>query len=239
VAAEPVEPAGALAWERTLRSELETGGLWTRDTQGPDYARLRPYGPTTTRGFPVHPDLEERLLRPGRHPDPVVAHALATCAGYAYSGAETVSMIMARLGLEENHCRMIGSSVDAMFIRSTAFLIQSRSGKVAILCYRGTEPTDLVGWMTDADVMPERMPYRFGDPHATVHAGFYRNVRATRYEVMSALKRACRGLSVRAPLPGETGLPRMDARSTRSASPCPATSGSPVPAARTRSCART
>jgi hypothetical protein len=214
VAAEPVEaaePAGALAWERTLRSELETGGLWTRDTQGPDYARLRPYGPTTTRGFPVHPDLEERLLRPGRHPDPVVAHALATCAGYAYSGAETVSMIMARLGLEENHCRMIGSSVDAMFIRSTAFLIQSRSGKVAILCYRGTEPTDLVGWMTDADVMPERMPYRFGDPHATVHAGFYRNVRATRYEVMSALKRACRGLSVRAPLPGETGLPRMDA----------------------------
>ena len=211
MAAEPVEAAGTLAWERTLRCELETGGLWTRDTQGPDYARLRPYGPTTTRGFPVHPDLEERLLRPGRHPDPVVAHALATCAGYAYSGTETVSMIMARLGLEENHCRMIGSSVDAMFIRSTAFLIQSRSGKVAILCYRGTEPTDLVSWMTDADVMPERMPYRFGDPHATVHAGFYRNVRATRYEVMSALKRACRGFSVRAPLPGETGLPRMDA----------------------------
>jgi hypothetical protein len=217
VAAEPVEatePVGALPtleWERTLRSQLETGGLWTRDAVGPDYARLRPYGPTTTPGFPVYPDLEARLLRAVRHPDRAVAHALATCAAYAYSGVETVSMIMARLGLEENHCRMIGSSVDAMFIRSTAFLIQSRSGKVAILCYRGTESADLISWMTDADVMPERMPYRFGDPHATVHAGFYRNVRATRYEVMSALKRACRGLSVRAPLPGEIDTPRLDA----------------------------
>ncbi|MGH3379851.1 MAG: lipase family protein [Actinoallomurus sp.] len=216
---EPVEipePAGALTpleWETTLRRQLETGGLWTRDTLGPDYARLRPYGPRTTHGFPVHPDLEARLLRPGRHPDPVVAHVLATCAAYAYAGTETVSMIMARLGLEENHCRMITSSVDAMFIRSTAFLIQSRSGRVAVLCYRGTEPTDFVSWMTDADVVPERMSYRFGDPYATVHAGFYRNVRATRYEVMAALKRACQGRSVRAPLPDDVdgAAPRLDA----------------------------
>jgi hypothetical protein len=130
---------------------------------------------------------------------------MATCAAYAYSGTETVSMIMARMGLEENHCRMIGSSIDAMFVRSTAYLIQSASGRVAILCYRGTQPADGIGWMTDADVQPERMTYRFGDPHATVHAGFYRNVRTTRYEVVAALKRACRGLSVRAPLPDDPG----------------------------------
>jgi hypothetical protein len=208
--AEPVSALSALEWERTLRSQLETGGLWTRDTLGPDYTRLRPYGPRTTLGFPVYPDLEERLLRPVRHPDPAIAHVMATCAAYAYSGTETVSMIMARLGLEENHCRMVTSAVEAMFIRSTAFLIQSRSGKVAVLCYRGTEPTDLVSWMADADVVPERMTYRFGDPCATVHAGFYRNVRATRYEVMAALKRACQGLSVRAPLPDEVAPPRMD-----------------------------
>jgi hypothetical protein len=166
---EPVEPAGTpepagaltpLEWERTLREQLGTGGLWTRDTLGPDYTRLRPYGPRTTPGFPVHPNLEERLLHPRRQPDPVIAHVLAACAAYAYAGTETVSMIMARLGLEENRCRMITSSVDAMFIRSTAFLIQSRSGRVAVLCYRGTEPADFVGWMTDADVVPERMSYR-------------------------------------------------------------------------------
>jgi Lipase (class 3) len=206
MAVEPLEtarPLDTLEWERALRRELETGGLWTRDTVGPDYARLRPYGPTTTAGFPVYPDLEARLLNPHRRPDPVIAHVMATCAAYAYSDAETLSMIMARLGLAENQCRMITSSVDAMFVRSTAFLVQSRSGKVAILGYRGTEPTDFVSWMTDADVVPERMPYRFGDPYATVHAGFYRNVRATRYEVLSALKRACTGRSVRATLPDE------------------------------------
>ncbi|GAB2848801.1 hypothetical protein GCM10027176_60230 [Actinoallomurus bryophytorum] len=217
MAAEPMEPAAApagalsaLEWESKLRREFETAGLWARDTLGPDYTELRPYGPRTTPGFPVYPDLEDRLLRTGRHPDPVIAHALATCAAYAYSDAETVSMIMARLGLEKNHCRVVTSSVDAMFIRSTAFLVQSASGRVAILCYRGTVPTDFTGWMTDADVAPERMTYRIGDPRATVHAGFYRNVRATRYEVVAALKRACQGRSVRAPLPDEPDGPRMD-----------------------------
>lgn len=202
-----------LGWEGALREELDTGGLWIRDTQGPGLAELRPYGPRATQGFPVYPDLERRLLGVTEHPDPAVAHALATCAAYSYADAETVSMIMARMGLDENHCRMIDSSVDGMFIRSTAFLIQSKTGKVAILCYRGTEPMSFINWMTDADVEPERMAYGFGDPCATVHAGFYRNVRATRYQVMWALKRACAGRSVRVPLPAETdgaAQPPMD-----------------------------
>jgi Lipase (class 3) len=206
--AEPMDtPGGELSplwWESRLRGELEAGGLWTRDTLGPGYTELRPYGPRTTTGFPVYPDLEEHLLHAVRHPDPVIAHVMATCAAYAYAGAETLSMIMARLGLERNHCRMVSSSVDGMFIRSTAFLVQSASGRAAILCYRGTEPTDLVSWLTDADVLPERMTYRIGDPRATVHAGFYRNVRATRYEVLTGLRRACQGRSVRARLPDET-----------------------------------
>jgi hypothetical protein len=196
-------------WEDLLRDQLRAGGLWTRDARGPSYAELRPYGPRTTPGFPVYADLEARLLDAREHPDPVIAHTLATCSAYAYSSAETVSMIMARMGLEENHCRMISSSVDAMFIRSTAFLVQSRSGRVAILCYRGTEPMNFINWMTDADVEPERMNYRFGDPGATVHAGFYRNVRATRYEVTTALKHACHGRSVCGPFP--EGLERLEA----------------------------
>lgn len=196
-------------WEDLLRDQLRAGGLWTRDARGPTYAELRPYGPRTTPGFPVYADLEERLLGTYEHPDPVIAHTLATCSGYAYSSAETVSMIMARLGLEANNCRMISSSVDAMFIKSTAFLIQSRSGRVAILCYRGTEPMNFINWMTDADVAPERMTYRVGDHCPTVHAGFYRNVRATRYEVTAALKHACHGRAVRVPFP--KGLERLQA----------------------------
>jgi hypothetical protein len=93
-----------------------------------------------------------------------------------------------------------------MFIRSTSFLIQSEDGRVAILCYRGTEPLNFISWLTDADLEPERIGYQFGDPCATVHGGFYRNVRATRYEVMQTLSRALKGQSVRAPLDSEPDL---------------------------------
>jgi len=105
--------------------------------------------------------------------------------------------------------------VDAMFIRSTAYLIQSSDGSVVILAYRGTEATNLINWLTDADVHPDKIAFLF-PPDATnagpwssppdaeaaqaqayaVHAGFYRNVRATRFEVIAALKRALDGRSV-------------------------------------------
>ena len=42
--------------------------------------------------------------------------------------------------------------------------------------------------MTDIDVEPERINYQFGDPHASVHAGFYRNVRATRYDTAAVVR---------------------------------------------------
>ncbi|XVQ06574.1 lipase family protein [Spirillospora sp. CA-255316] len=172
------------------------GRLWTRETQAPSYAELRPFGDPETSGFPVYQNLEELLLQARVHPDPVVAHVMATCAAYAYSGPETVSMIMARMGLADNRCRMIQLSVDAMLLRSTAFVVQSRSGRVAILCYRGTEPLNLINWMLTIDLEPERIGYQIGDQSPAVHGGFYRNTRATRYEVMNTLKRACEGRSV-------------------------------------------
>lgn len=206
-----------------MRSVLETGGLWTIDTRAPSYRQLRPFNQPDrarysqlpeadeesaayweTDGFPVHKGLSTHLAGIEEHPDPVAAHVMAVCSGYAYSGAETVSMIMARLGLEKNHCRLISATVDAMFICSRAFLVQSGDGKVVILCYRGTEPTNLANGLTDVDVEPERINYQFEDPCASVHAGFYRNVRATRHEVMEALRRAVAGRSVRKPVEGES-----------------------------------
>lgn len=212
---------------RMMRSVLETGGLWTVDTQAPSYQQLRPFNQPDgalsaqlaeageeasaayweTDGFPVHKGLSTHLANLTgieQHPDPVAAHVMAVCSGYAYSGVETVSMITARMGLDKNHCRLISATVDAMFICSRAFLIQSGDGKVVILCYRGTEPTNLANGLTDVDVEPERINYQFEDPCASVHAGFYRNVRATRHEVMEALRRAVAGRSVRKPVEGES-----------------------------------
>ncbi len=188
-------------------------GMRSAETRAPTYRRLRPFRgaeSVTSPTFPVYRDLVERLLRAHSAPsdppqwDPVAAHVLATIAGYAYSDADTVAMMAARLGLEENRCAMVAQNVDAMFICSTAFLVQSRCGRVAILCYRGTEPGNFINWLTNADVNPEAVPWRFGGESAvhSVHAGFYRNVRATRYAVGEKLLLALQGKPIAGGGPG-------------------------------------
>ena len=187
----------------------------------PPLSTLRPTKPTSSATFPVYHDLEASLAKeqqqPDKKPPATVAHTLAVAAGYAYSDANTVSMMLARMGLQDNHCLKVDMTVDAMFIRSTAFLIQSSDGSVVILAYRGTEPTNLVNWLTDADVHPDKIAFPFprdakaadsakssSPPDAEVvsaksyaiHAGFYRNVRATRFAVIAALERALDGRSV-------------------------------------------
>lgn len=176
------------------------------ESTAPSYEQLRPLKPLTTPTFPVYPQLADALVATERHPDGTVAHVLATCAGYAYSDADTVAMIMARMGLNDNHCLKIAQFVDPMFISSTSFLVQSQDGRSLILCYRGTEPVSLINWLTDADINPETVTIAFPDAPGAfeVHGGFYRNVRATRWEVIAALERALHGQSI---LPHRGSMP--------------------------------
>jgi hypothetical protein len=175
----------------------------------PSYSTLRPLKPKRSSGFPVYDDLAARMCAVDKVPDPTIAHVLAVAAGYAYSDAETESMIMARMGFEANHCLKVAQSVDAMFIESTAYLIQSQDGSVVILAYRGTQPANLVNWLTDADILPDQIAFPFPGSEETfaVHAGFYRNVRATRYAVIAALQRAMLGRSVLDDGTGAASLP--------------------------------
>ncbi len=168
------------------------------DTVAPSYEQLRPLKPIITDTFPVYSKLVHTLNTAQKHADDTVAHVLGTCSAYAYSDGDTVAMIMARLGLNDNHCLRVEQSVDAMFIRSTAYLLQSKCGRVVILCYRGTEPVNVVNWLTDADVSPEKVTFDLPGENDSfeVHGGFYRNVRATRHEVLNALVRAYNGRSV-------------------------------------------
>ncbi|MFD0331924.1 lipase family protein [Streptacidiphilus monticola] len=94
---------------------------------------------------------------------------------------------------------MIGTYVDAMFIASTAFLVQSASGRVVILAYRGTQPTGLISWLADADLARSKIALTVGGEPCDVHGGFYRNTRATRYKITEALLRAKQGLPITAP----------------------------------------
>ncbi len=154
--------------------------------------------------FPVHEGLVERFLRTHRDAaeewDPVIAHTLAAAAGYAYSDAGTVAMMLARLGFAENACVRVSQAVDAMFIHSTATLIQSRCGRVVVLAYRGTEPASLASWLGDADAGPEPGTFQIGGVRdgVRVHGGFQLNVRATWWGVMEELRRALAGRSLAA-----------------------------------------
>ena len=197
-----------------MTSSISTGftvedGVGVQDARAPQYRELRPL--TVAKGddpvqhsvFPVYPDLVERLLTPltplipgNPYPDHTVAHTLATCSGYAYSDAHTLSTMMARMGLANNRCRMINMQVDAMLITSTAFLVQSEDGKVVILGYRGTDPTNVITLLGDLDIYQHGVGIPIGGKTYAAHAGFYRNTRATRFKVVEALLRAQQGYPV-------------------------------------------
>lgn len=157
--------------------------------------------PSCAAPFPIHQDLVARMLAAhapnADERDPVVAHVLATCAGYAYAGTATVATMMARVGLMEGACVRIAQVVSAMRIVSTAYLVQSRCGRVVVLCYRGTEGDNIDNWLTDVDVDPETIT--LGGAPVQVHSGFYRNIRVTRSDVLEVLAHGLAGRSLLEP----------------------------------------
>jgi hypothetical protein len=101
---------------------------------------------------------------------------------------------------------MVSEYVDVLFLTSTSYLLQSKDGRVVILCYQGTPPTNVITWLTDLEIDPVKveMPAPGGSREYAVHAGFYRNVRSTRYVLEGALTEAIEGRSVR---PGGEPMP--------------------------------
>jgi hypothetical protein len=169
-----------------------------RQDQAPSYTELRPVkGLTPT--FPVYKNLVEHLVGVPRGTyDATARHVCAVASGWAYADSDTAAMMTARLGLEENRYLEASICNDAMFIASHALLMQSKCGRVVILCYRGTEPRNFINWLTDADVNPVKtsIPVGTSEREALVHGGFYRNLRATWHEVVGALRRAVDGRPV-------------------------------------------
>jgi hypothetical protein len=151
--------------------------------------------------FPIYADPVGDLLRAHigdtADRDAAVAHVLAVLSGYAYSDTATVAMMAGRLGMAGSVCVRIAQAVDAMTIFSTGYLLQSRCGRVVILCYRGTESANLGNWLGDADVGSHTIDV--GGGRLTVHSGFDRNVSATRWPILELLQAAARGESIARP----------------------------------------
>ena len=148
--------------------------------------------------FPIYADPIKDFL--GAHAtedsgrDPASAHILAVLSGYAYADTATVMMMAGRLGLGGSACVRVIQAVDAMWIFSTAYFLQSRCGRLGILCYRGTEPANLANWLGDADVGSDTIG--LDGARLSVHSGFYRNMLATRWPVLELLHAAARGESL-------------------------------------------
>ena len=167
-------------------------------TKAPPSSKLRPVKskspPDPSAPFPVYQNLVDTMVRGD---EDVVRHVCAVLAAWAYSDIDTLSEIMARMGLEDNVCRSIVVHNNAMLVSSTSYLVQSACGRVVLLAYRGTDPFDLATWAADADVNPALVPVPPGAGlHPSVHGGFYRNQRATWFDVAEGLQGAASKKSI-------------------------------------------
>jgi hypothetical protein len=165
-------------------------------------AQRRIRGERSRPPFPVYGDPVGELLAAhasfdGATSNPTVAHILSVAAGYAYAEIETMARMMSRIGFDSHATVCVSETIDAMYINTTAYLTQSRCGRVVILSYRGTPPASLVTWLGNADTGSDSM--RIGGEAVPVHSGFYRNFRATRLAIIEELSTALRGRSLADP----------------------------------------
>lgn len=100
--------------------------------------------------------------------DSKAAALFAAASAWAYSDVDTFARMLCRRGLY-GQCLALKVGNDALLVDTTAFVFQSHDQRLLIVCARGTQPTNLINWLTDATV---RM-----DPFAAaghVHGGFFR-----------------------------------------------------------------
>jgi hypothetical protein len=113
------------------------------------------------------------------------ANILAEIAAWAYSDAETLVDALHHRGIvgPGTTCHQISVSNDAMLVVATAFII--RSGSIGVLCFRGTEPSNAINFLTDVNVNPKDF---FSMGH--IHGGFHRNLRAVWGDVAEQIQDA-------------------------------------------------
>jgi hypothetical protein len=104
--------------------------------------------------------------------NPAVAYLTSVISAWAYSDAETLATKLQYYGLEGAHIREITVVNNALLVVATGYLVLSKTGRVGIVAFRGTDPASFITWLTDAQVQQRA----FLGGH--VHSGFYGNVKA-------------------------------------------------------------
>lgn len=125
--------------------------------------------------------------------DAKAALLLSAASTWAYSDLDTFARLLTRGGLNEASFAALSFTNDALLLDSAAYMVQSADRRVAILCFRGTQPLNLIDWLTDASGKPD--PFEAVGP---VHGGFNRAVRAMWPTIRDLLEKAQQGRSISA-----------------------------------------
>jgi hypothetical protein len=154
-----------------------------------------PFGDSTAHVSPIDD------ITPGGY-DPEIAYLMSIVSAWAYADETALSAKLPHYGIRGAHVRRVSVQNDALLVVATAYLVQSPSGRVAVLAFRGTDPASFVTMFADGEVMQRP----FGG-HG-VHAGFYANVEAVWDDVFEALQAAREGVflgdgGARVPLPNK------------------------------------
>jgi Lipase (class 3) len=123
---------------------------------------------------------------PGAY-DPELAYLMSVVSAWAYADEQALAAKLPHYGIQGAHVRRVSVQNDALLVVATAYLVQSKSGKVGVLAFRGTDPASFVTIFADGEVM-QRPFVGHG-----VHAGFYSNVEAVWDDVSEALAAALQG----------------------------------------------
>ncbi|WP_437669261.1 lipase family protein [Sorangium sp. So ce131] len=130
-------------------------------------------------------------VREGVH-DRNIANLLGIASAWSYSDIDTFARLIHRRGVAEyNETVGVTNANPALFVDTTAYLVQSRDKKLAILVFRGTGLQNTVNWLTDASARPDAF---FTAGH--VHGGFYRAALVLWPTLSSLLLSALKGESI-------------------------------------------
>ncbi|WP_437602159.1 lipase family protein [Sorangium sp. So ce590] len=117
-----------------------------------------------------HRTLDHLVSAKGGSYDPEVTSILARASTWAYSDIESFQEMMKNHGID-CECIRLTFENEALFVSPYAYLAQSRDGRLAILCFRGTRPVSLITWLMSTNV--RMTPFeRAGS--GSVHGGFAR-----------------------------------------------------------------
>src|ERR1041385_2920058 len=143
------------------------------------------FGPAGPKVRPL-----DEIARSDRGYDEELAYLMSVVSAWAYSDENVLASKLRHYGLTGARVHRVAVQNNALLVVTTAYLIQSASGKTAILAFRGTDPGDFIMVLTDAQVMLREFQ------KGRVHSGFYLSVEVVWHEIHTALTAAMQGKAV-------------------------------------------